>query len=303
MKRDRVDRVVFPPQEVAEVKVIACELPIRHDLPLSRFSRTELHRLVIERGVTEASASTIWRWLHDDAIKPWQTRSWIFPRDPNFAEKAGRALDLYARIFEGKRLRPDEYVICADEKTQLQALGRRHETVAPAAGRPGLVEFDYLRGGTLAYLAAWDVHHAKLFDRVEQTTGIIPFGRLVEQVMTVEPYASARRVFWIVDNGSSHAGKTSITRMRAAHANAALIHLPVHASWLNQAELFFSIVQRKALTPNDFGSLQELAGRLMDFGQHYRTIARPFEWTFTRQDLNGVLAKIADREPQPALAA
>ena len=303
MKRGRVDRVVFPPQQVAEVKVIACELPVKHDLPLSRFSRAELHRLVIERGVTDASASTIWRWLHDDAIKPWQTRSWIFPRDPAFAEKAGRALDLYARIFDAKRLRPDEYVICADEKTQLQALGRCHDTVPPGPGRPGLVEFDYLRGGTLAYLAAWDVHHAKLFDRVEQTTGIIPFGRLVEQVMTVEPYRSARRVFWIVDNGSSHAGKTSIARMHQAHANAELIHLPVHASWLNQAELFFSIVQRKALTPNDFGSLQELARRLMDFGQHYRNIARPFEWTFTRSKLDQVLAKIASQPEPLALAA
>jgi hypothetical protein len=303
IKRGRVDRVVFPPQEVAEVKVIACELPIDHDLPLSRFSRVELHRLVVERGVTEASASTIWRWLHDDAIKPWQTRSWIFPRDPHFAEKASRALDLYARVFEGKRLRPDEYVICADEKTQLQALGRRHDSVPPGPGRPGLVEFDYLRGGTLAYLAAWDVHHAKLFDRVEQTTGIVPFHRLVEQVMTVEPYASARRVFWIVDNGSSHAGKTSIARMHKAHPTAELIHLPVHASWLNQAELFFSIVQRKALTPNDFGSLQELARRLMDFGQHYRNIARPFDWTFTRHDLDRVLAKIT-QQPEPlALAA
>jgi hypothetical protein len=303
IKRGRVDRVVFPPQEVAEVKVIACELPIDHDLPLSRFSRVELHRLVVERGVTEASASTIWRWLHDDAIKPWQTRSWIFPRDPHFAEKASRALDLYARVFEGKRLRPDEYVICADEKTQLQALGRRHDSVPPGPGRPGLVEFDYMRGGTLAYLAAWDVHHAKLFDRVEQTTGIVPFHRLVEQVMTVEPYASARRVFWIVDNGSSHAGKTSIARMHKAHPTAELIHLPVHASWLNQAELFFSIVQRKALTPNDFGSLQELARRLMDFGQHYRNIARPFDWTFTRHDLDRVLAKIT-QQPEPlALAA
>lgn len=303
MKRGRVGRAAFPPQEVAEVKVIACELPIKHDLPLSRFSRVELHRLVLERGVTEASASTIWRWLHQDAIKPWQTRSWIFPRDPQFAEKAGRALDLYARIFAGKRLRPDEYVICADEKTQLQALGRRHATVAPGPGRPGLVEFDYLRGGTLAYLAAWDVHHARLFDRVEQTTGIVPFARLVEQVMSVEPYASARRVFWIVDNGSSHAGKTSIARMHDAYENAELIHLPVHASWLNQIEMFFSIVQRKALTPNDLATLPELARRLLDFGQHYRDIARPFEWTFTREKLDRVLNKIT-AHPQPlALAA
>jgi DDE superfamily endonuclease len=271
--RGRVDRVVFPPEQVAEVKAIACELPRSHELPLSRFSRVELHRLVIERGVTEASASTIWRWLHEDAIKPWQTRSWIFPRDPEFAVKAGRALDLYARVSDGKRLRPDEYVISADEKTQLQALGRRHNTVPAGPGHPGLVEFDYLRGGTLAYLAAWDVHHANLFDRVEQTTGIAPFRRLVDQVMNVEPYRSARTVYWIVDNGSSHAGKTSVKRMAAAHPNARLIHLPVHASWLNQIEIYFSIVQRKALTPNDFASLPDLARHLMDFGQH--TAASP----------------------------
>src|SRR5947209_17696201 len=157
IKRGRVDRVVFPPEQVAEVKAIACELPRSHELPLSRFSRVELHRLVIERGVTEASASTIWRWLHEDAIKPWQTRSWIFPRDPDFAVKAGRVLDLYARTFEGKRLRPDEYVICADEKSQLQALGRRRPTVAPGPGRRARFELECERGGTLAYLGAWDV--------------------------------------------------------------------------------------------------------------------------------------------------
>ena len=301
--RARVARAVFPPQQVAEVVAVACELPARHDRPLGRFSRTELHRLVIERGVTDASATTIWRWLHDDAIKPWQTRSWIFPRDPNFPEKAGRALDLYARVFEGKRLRPDEYVICADEKSQLQALGRRHETIPVAPDRPALVEFEYRRGGTLAYLAAWDVHHANLFDRIEDKTGIEPFGRLVEQVMTSEPYRSARRVFWIVDNGSSHAGKTSIKRMQDNYRRARLIHLPVHASWLNQAELFFSIVQRKALTPNDFASLDDLGERLLTFGEHYRQVARPFEWTFTRQDLDRVLAKIADHEPHLQLAA
>jgi hypothetical protein len=258
---------------------------------------------VIERGVTEASASTIWRWLHDDAIKPWQTRSWIFPRDPDFAWKAGRVLDLYARVFEGKRLRPDEYVICADEKSQLQALGRRHETVPVGPGRPALVEFEYRRGGTLAYLAAWDVHHANLFDRAEPKTGIEPFGRLVDEVMTTEPYKSARRVFWIVDNGSSHAGTTSVERMQGKYKRARLIHLPIHASWLNQIELYFSIVQRKALTPNDFADLDALSQRLLAFGAYYREIARPFEWTFTRQDLDRVLAKIADREPHLRLAA
>jgi DDE superfamily endonuclease len=285
------------------VKAVACELPIRYGLPLSRFSRAELHRLVIELAVSQASASTIWRWLHDDALKPWQQRSWIYQRDPLFAEKAARVLDLYQRVFEGKRLRPDEYVICADEKSQLQALGRRHETSAPAPGRAIRYEFEYERGGTLAYLAAWDVHHANLFDRVEPNTGIEPFGRLVEQVMISEPYASARRVFWIADNGSSHAGQASVERMAKAWPTARLIHLPVHASWLNQIELYFSIVQRKALTPNDLATLDALAERLLAIGSHYRQIARPFEWTFTRQDLNNVIARIDQHEPRLALAA
>ncbi len=299
----RAARAVFPPEHVAEVKALACELPATHGLPLSRFSRAELHRLVVQRGVTNASASTIWRWLHDDALKPWQQRSWIFIRDPAFAGKAGRVLDLYQRRFEGRRLRPDEYVICADEKTQLQALGRRHGTLPPAPGRPGRFEFDYQRNGTLAYLAGWDVHHANLFDRVEAKTGIEPFGRLVEQVMSAEPYASARTVFWIVDNGSSHAGRASIERLESAYANLRLIHLPIHASWLNQIELYFSIVQRKALTPNDFDSLDALTERLLDFSNHYRQIAQPFEWTFTRSDLDRLLDRIETHEPQLKLAA
>ena len=224
-------------------------------------------------------------------------------RDPDFAPKAGRALDLYQRRFEGHRLRPDEYVISADEKSQLQALGRRHATVPAGPERPALVEFEYERKGTLAYLGAWDVHHANLFDRIEPKTGIEPFGRLVEQVMTTEPYASARTVYWIVDNGSSHAGKTSIHRLEGAWENLRLIHLPVHASSLNQIELYFSIVQRKALTPNDFASLDELAARLLAFGEHYRRVARPFQWTFTRADLDALIARLNQRQPTLALAA
>ncbi len=87
---------------------MACELPARYERPLGRFSRSELHRLVIGQGVCGASATTIWRWLHDRSLKPWQQRSWIFPRDPDFAVKAARVLDLYARVFDGKRLRPND---------------------------------------------------------------------------------------------------------------------------------------------------------------------------------------------------
>jgi hypothetical protein len=303
ISRARAARAVFPPEQVAQVKAIACELPAQHGLALSRFSRAEVHKLVVERGICEASATTIARWLRDDALKPWQQRSWIFPRDPLFGPKAGRVLDLYERRFEGRRLHPGEFVISADEKSQLQALGRRHDTVAPGPGRPALVEFEYRRHGTIAYLAAWDVHHARLFGRCEAKTGIEPFGRLVEQVMSTEPYRSAKTVFWVVDNGSSHAGKTSIKRLESAYENLRLIHLPIHASWLNQIEIYFSILQRKALTPNNFHSLDELAARITAFEQRYCQIAEPFDWKYTRTDLDRLLTRLADREPELRLAA
>ena len=125
------------------------------------------------------------------------------------------------------------------------------------------VEHEYHRTGALQYLAAYDVHHARVLGRLEPTTGIEPFARLVAQVMTTEPYASADRVFWIVDNGSSHRGRASVTRMSKAWPTAQLVHLPIHASWLNQAETFFSILQRKVLTPNDLTDLDVLTARIL----------------------------------------
>jgi hypothetical protein len=135
---------------VARVKAIACELAGQHDLPLSRFSRAELHRLVVERGISEASASTIARWLREDALKPWQHRSWIVPTDPDFVARAGPVLDLYQGRFEGKLLHPGEYVICADEKPSIQGRARIHEPLPPSPGSRGLrVEHTDERRGAL----------------------------------------------------------------------------------------------------------------------------------------------------------
>lgn len=280
-----------------EVKAIACELPGALGVPFSRLSVDDIRRVALERGlVAEISGTTIWRWLSADAIRPWCHRSWIFPRDPDFAEKAARVLDLYARRWEGAPLFPDEYVLSADEKTQLQALARRHPGLAPRPGACRRVEHEYRRGGTLAYLAAWDVHHARLFGRTEKTTGIAPFARLVDQVMGEEPYASARRVFLVVDNGTSHRGRASVGRLAALYPNLVLVHLPIHASWLNQIEIYFSVVQRKVLTPNDFSSLAELAERLEAFQAHYQRIATPFDWRFSREDLAGLLGRLRHEE-------
>ena len=252
---------------------------------------------VLRRGlVASISDTTIWRWLAEDAIRPWTHRSWIFPRDPAFAAKAGRVLDLYAGSWEGQRLEDDEFVLSADEKTSIQARIRRHPTLPPRAGRAMRVEFEYERGGALQYLAAWDVHRAKLFGRCEPHTGIEPFDRLVAQVMTEEPYRSARRVFWVIDNGSSHRGEASVRRLARAHPTLVPVHLPIHASWLNQVEIYFSVLQRKVLTPADVTSLDELEARILAFGADYERLARPFEWKFTRADLAKLLRDLAEKE-------
>jgi transposase len=253
---------VYTPADKAEVVALACALPAESDVPLSRWSCPELARELAARCQIEASVSTVRRWLDQDALKPWQHRSWISVRDPDFAVKAARVLDLYAGIWDGQPLGPNDFVICADEKTSIQARCRCHPTLPPGKARMMRVEHDYRRRGALAYLAAWDVHRGQVIGRCEDTTGIEPFSRLVEQVMSTEPYASADRVFWITDNGSSHRGARSIQRMRQAWPTAQLVHLPVHASWLDQAEIYFSVVQRKVVAPNDFTDLDQIRERL-----------------------------------------
>lgn len=297
-------RPVFPPNIVIQVKALACELPFEKGIPLSRFSSDEIATAAMSRGiVAKISGSTVWRWLSEDAIKPWQHRSWIFPRDPQFEQKAARVLDLYQGIWQGSALRSDEFVMSADEKTSIQARCRIYRTLPATAGQCMRVEHEYERLGALNYIAAWDVRHAKVFGRCEAKTGIQPFDGLVNDVMTQKPYASARRVFWIVDNGSSHRGQAAIQRLQARWPKLVLVHLPVHASWLNQIEIYFSILQRKVLTPNDFDSLKNLAQRIIAFQDRYEQTAKPFEWKFTKDDLLKMMKTLSQQSTPIARAA
>jgi hypothetical protein len=259
---------------------------------LSRLSLSDLAgRATVALG-RAISPSTVWRILDRDAIKPWRYEYWIFPRDPRFAEKAGRVLDLYAGLWEGQPLGPKDFIISSDEKTSIQARIRCHRTLSTAPGRPMRVEHEYERGGALQYLAGWDVRRGRVLGRCEPKTGIEPFGRLVEQVMKSEPYRSARRVFWVVDNGSSHRGQAAIGRLRKSYRKAVLVHTPVHASWLNQVEIYFSIIQRKVLTPNDFTSLAEVESRLRLYEELTNREPRPFDWRFDRTALVAFLARL-----------
>lgn len=286
------------------MKALACELPHESGLPLSRFSIPDIKREVLRRGlVASVGTTTLSRWLAEDAIRPWSHRTWIFPRDPAFKEKANRVLDLYEGRWQGRPLTADDSVISTDEKTSIQARRRIHATLPPSPGRPIRVEHEYERKGAWAYLAAWDVRRAKVHGRCEPKTGIAPFERLVERVMSREPYRSARRVFWIMDNGSSHRGQRCVTRLAKRWPTIVVVHTPIHASWLNQVEIYFSIVQRKVLTPNDFASLADVKNRLLQFQTYYEAAARPFQWKFTRRDLAKLLSRMKAHGDSLAKAA
>jgi DDE superfamily endonuclease len=291
-KRDGGVKPGFPPLDHSLVKATACELVHETRLPLSRLSTPDITARAAAALGKPISPSPVWRILAADAIKPWQYRYWIFPRDPEFAAKAGRILDLYAGSWHGAPLSANDHIISADEKTSIQARIRCHPSLPPAPGRAMRIEHAYERGGALQYLAAWDVRRGVVMRRCEPSTGIAPFGRLVAQVMEREPYCSAEHVFWIVDNGSSHRGQTAVHRLAKAYTHLMMVHTPVHASWLNQVEIYFSIVQRKVLTPNDFASLEDVEQRLRLYEVLSNQQPRPFEWKFTRAKLVEFLKRL-----------
>jgi hypothetical protein len=266
---------------------------------LSRLFVPDIQRIVLAEGIVPSiSCSHIWRILDEDALKPWRHRSWIYPRDPKFYERAAPALDLYQGVWRGMPLGPRDYVISADEKTGLQVLRRIHPTQMGADGRGLRVEHEYVREGVWAYHAAMDIFQPRLMGRVELTTGVEPFMRLVHSVMQREPYASARRVFWIVDGGSSHHRSTFPRRLRKKYRNAIAVMLPVHGSWVNQIESYFSIVERKVLTPRDFTTRQQAAQRLRDFEKVFNRTAKPFRWNYTRADLREFLRSLEMKSTQ-----
>lgn len=299
--RDGAARPIFPPLDHALVKAVACELVAETKQPLSRQSLADVTARARNALGKPISRSTVWRILDTDAIKPWRYKYWIFPRDPHFAEKAGPILDLYAGMWQGQPLGPKDHILSADEKTSIQARHRCHPSLPPAPRRPAYIENEYERGGALQYLAAWDVRRGYVMGRCEPTTGIAPFGRLVNQVLAEEPYRSGERLFWIVDNGSSHRGEASKKRLHQVDSRLIVVHTPVHASWLNQVEIYFSIIQRKVLTPNDFADLEALRLRLALYEELSNQNPTPFQWKFDRTKLTALLAKIEAR--QRALAA
>jgi len=284
----------------ASVAALACQLPAATGVPLAHWTGPELAAELAARNLVSiaVSASSVRRILAEHPVKPWQYQSWIYPRDPDFEAKAKVIVDLYQGFYQGEPLRPGDRILSFDAKPQINARRRRHPTLPAGTGRPVRYEHEYKRQGSLALLAGLDVHTGKVFAATPVTTGIKPFMNLAGQVMARPEYSSAARVFVIADNGSDHRGQAAITRLARAHPNAIMIHTPLHASWLNQIEIFFSVIQKKVVTPSDFASLGQLSATLLSFVDRYNQTARPFSWKFTASDLHDLMDRISRREQQ-----
>jgi hypothetical protein len=286
--------LIYTAPQQALMTATVCATLKEHDLPLSRLSTADLLRVVHQQeGLAEVSQSTLARHLQQHALKPWPYRYWLFPRDPEFVSRACIVLDWYAGFWEGQKLSPKDSVISADEKSGVQILRRCHPSRPTVPGHRLQVEFEYDRLGTVAYHAALDVFRGKIFGQVVNTTSIATFNQLLDQVMGQEPYQSDDRVFWLVDGGCAHHRSTFPTRLKSLYPNALAVLLPVHSSWLNQIELYFSIVQRKVLTPLDVADATALTRRLLDFQDYYAAVAKPFTWKFTSADLKKRLEALA----------
>ena len=284
----------------AAVVALACQLPAATGVPLAHWTGPELAAELTAQNLVSSpvSASSVLRILAEHPVKPWQYQSWIYPRDPDFAAKAKVILDLYQGFYQGEPLGPGDRILSFDAKPQINARRRLHPTLPAARGRPVRYEHEYKRKGSLALLAGLDVRTGQVFASTPLTTGIKPFMDLAGQVMARPEYKDAPRVFVIVDNGSDHRGQAAVTRLARAHPNAIMIHTPVHASWLNQIEIFFSVIQKKVVTPNDFASLGELSATLLGFVTRYNQTARPFSWKFTASDLHDLMDRISKHNQQ-----
>jgi len=274
------------------VKAVACQRPEALGLPLGRLSIEDLRGEVAKILDPCPSRSTIQRWLAGDAIRPWRYEMWVTPRDPDFLRKAGPVLDLYAGTWRGRRLGPRDHVLCGDEKTCIQALRRIVPTSPPGPGRPGRVEHEYERKGVLAHQAFLDVRRGKVVGQCVPRNTAAAFRTLVRRVMRRERYRSARRVFLVLDNGSAHLPEPFTAWVRTNYGNAIPVFLPVHGSWLNQAEVYNSILGRKALTPRDVSGRDALSKRISEFERRYNRTAKPFDWTFTRKDLRDLVKRL-----------
>jgi hypothetical protein len=292
MRHDPAHLGIFPPAVRAQVTATACSLPQKEAVPLARWSRAELARRVAAACPQAAiSPSTVGRWLRAEKIRPWRVRSWQHIHEPvSFLQRARPVLELYAQA--KPLLQQGYWVVCVDEKTSIQA--RQAEQAPRAAIRRHCARQSprYIRRGARHLFGGLSVADGHILGQCRKRKCFVDFQAFISSV--VVPEAQRRAVHTIVlimDNGPTHAPK-QVERWLQEQVTTQdwgvqfqVAWLPTNASWLDQIEIWFSILQRKLLQPNHFSSTDALEQAIDKFISYYNQMAKPIKWTYTAEKL------------------
>jgi len=293
----------FSAEQVARVLERATQAPQDHGVPFSHWDAGALQRVAVEAGITESiHPTTIWRWLRDADIQPHRVRYWLKSTDPDFEIRMRDVTDLYLSTQD--RAARGEVVFSVDEKTSIQALERKHPDRLPIPGIPQRIEHEYIRHGTLCLTASFNVLTGEVFGMLTESRPACVFASFIDQVCRNRA-EEVSRIHLVMDQLNTHwhhdlcevvASASGISYNRDQHRRGAdrreflmrsdkrvIVHYtPKHASWLNQIEIWFSVLARKLLRRETFRSLADLRARILEFIIYYnRCLAHPYRWTYT----------------------
>jgi hypothetical protein len=278
---------LLPPREIAPFLYIDTStgmLTIK--LPLSRFPARVIAWCIMAIGlVVSISVRTVQRMLKAEKLKPWQFRSWITPKNlQDFFLRASDILDLYANV---KTMGFDEAVFSIDEKTSIQA--RHHATYTPTGeGEPAHLEHTYVRRGAVNLLASLNVSNGAVLGQVYMHKTFQSFAEFLKMLITGAILCGKKIVHLILDNSSIHRPKYLGTWLSKTfpHVQVVVHWLPVRSSWLNQIEIFFSLLQTQALTPNNFPNTEAVVKQIFGYIDWHNLDPQPIKWNYTKDDLH-----------------
>lgn len=286
--RGREPPGVFPPEVRAQATALACSRPREEGVPLARWSNAEIARRLVALGlVVQIAASTVGRWLSAEKLKPWHYHTWQHILDPQaFLEGARPVLWLYAQARE--LLKKGIWTVCVDEKPSIQARAREQRPHPAVPGHPGHISSRYERKGALHLFGALSVADGKVYGRCRLRKRFVDFQAFLLAVIIPEALQrGVHTLALILDNGPTHAPKQLeqwLQKQIELHGwllSIQVYWLPKNASWLDQIEIWFSILQRKLLQPNHFERMGSLRQATSDFIAYYNQTAKPIQWSYT----------------------
>jgi hypothetical protein len=290
---------VFPPEVRAQATALACSLPKAQGSQLSRWSLGEIAAQLVALGlVAGIAASTIGRWFAAEKLKPWRYHNWQHILDPQkFLERARPVLEVYQQA--QALLRQGIWAVCVDEKTSIQAR-QREQTSRPAQpGKPILISPRYQRQGALHLFAGLSVADGQKVGQTFERKRFVEFQAfLLESIIPEALRRGVHTLKLILDNGTTHAPKRlegwleEQIRVNGWALKIEVLWLPANASWLDQIEIWFSVLQRKVLQPNDFENLAQLAEAILEFIRCGNRTAKPIRWSYTVEKLEQKLGMI-----------